>query len=333
MPRPSWPSAASFVERGGERLLDLMSLEVQTDSEGNRFELVPIDCPTCGPVPYDVLGYRGGKHHRYRLGITSCVVRCRGCDLLFPRPFPRPLDPQQLYGDPEKYFEHHDEQVRIDAQRAVVREIKARVGNNASILDIGSGRGELLQAARLEGIDDVVGLEFSEAMIAHAADKYGVVVHQESIEQHAETAQRTYDAFVLSAVLEHVYDPNSMIASVVRLSRPGTIVYIDIPVEPNLLTMVAAAMNKVTGSQTVLNLAPTFSPFHVFGFNKRALSLLLRKHGVVMESCRVWARPEIPAGSGLKDRVRSVVGTQVNRVANVTGTASNMYVWARVTGN
>jgi hypothetical protein len=70
----------------------------------------------------------------------------------------------------------------------------------------------------------------------------------------------------------------------------------------------------------------------VYGFNKKALTLLLGKHGIQIDGCRIWAKPQIPTRGGAQDRIRSFVGTQVNRVANASGTASNMYVWGRVTG-
>lgn len=289
-----------------------------------------MNCPTCEVSSYRVLGNRGGEFHRYGLGVPSRIVRCTRCDLIYPDPFPYPLDPQELYGDPDKYFERHDRAVKVEAGRTVVRGIVERTGiARPSILDVGSGRGELLHSAVLEGLTDVVGLEFSDAMIEYAQQRYGVVVLKESVEEHARSTARSYDAVVLNAVLEHVYDPDSMIAAVARLMHPGSVVYLDLPLEPNLLTRVRSLVNHVTGSRSVLNLSPTFSPFHVFGFNGCALGTLLAKHGLVVESCQIWAEPKIPAGLARKDQMRALIGTQVNRLANLTGTASNMCAWAK----
>lgn len=175
----------------------------------------------------------------------------------------------------------------------------------------------------LEGLTDVVGLEFSDAMIECAQQRYGVVVLKQSVEEHARSALRSYDAVVLNAVLEHVYDPDSMVAAVARLMHPGSVLYLDLPLEPNLLTIVRSLLNQVTRSRSVLNL----SPFHVLGFNRRALATLLGNHGLAIESCRIWADPRIPASR--RDQVRALIGTQVNRVANLTRTASNMCAWAK----
>jgi cyclopropane fatty-acyl-phospholipid synthase-like methyltransferase len=87
-----------------------------------------------------------------------------------------------LYGDPEKYFELHDADSKIESGSKLVREIVVRAaGRSIRLLDVGSGRGELLEAARRDGVT-AVGLAFSQAMIRYAHDRYGVEVVPRSIE-------------------------------------------------------------------------------------------------------------------------------------------------------
>lgn len=304
--------------------------QIVTSSSGDRFALRPIDCPTCGASPKRVLGRRGGPSQRYGLGVETQIVQCGGCSLVFPDPFPFPLDPARLYADPDKYFAAHDEAAKVQAYRGLIREISARTETaRPSILDVGSGRAELLQAARLEGSTDVVGLEFAPDMIEYARARHGLVVLAKTIEEYAREADRAFDAIVLNAVLEHVYDPDSMVASAARLTRPGAAVYIDVPREPNLMTVVGNAWNRWRGSRAVFNLQPTWPPYHVFGFNERALDRLLSKHGFEVTSLRIRSAPRVPAGGAWRDRVQAFAATQINRVANWTGTASNMFVWAR----
>jgi 2-polyprenyl-3-methyl-5-hydroxy-6-metoxy-1,4-benzoquinol methylase len=276
------------------------------------------------------LGLRGGAHQRHGLGVETRIVECSRCGLLFPDPFPIPVDPQELYGDPEKYFEGHDEAAKLTAYRGIVREAVARAGGGpASLLDVGSGRGEMPQAARLEGLGDVVGLEFSRAMIEYARGKYGLELVPRTIEEFQAAGPRTFDVVVLNAVLEHVYDPDSFLRAASRLTRAGGVLYLDIPRDPNLLTWAARISQRLLLRRTVLHLAPSWPPYHVYGFNPRALRTILEKHGFRIESIRVWARPRIPSGKGIPDRMKAFAGEQVMRLANLTGTASNMFVWAR----
>ncbi|MDP9075103.1 MAG: class I SAM-dependent methyltransferase [Actinomycetota bacterium] len=302
-----------------------------TDSDGHSFRLEPIDCPICGPGPKKRLGLRGGRSHRYGLGVETTIVVCRSCGLLFPDPFPYPLNPQKLYGDPAKYFEHHDEAGHIANHEAIVAGIAARSHVAAPVIvDVGSGRGELLAAAKKAGLD-AVGLELSTTFIGYARDRHGVEVLRETIEEHSLSYPTRYDAVAFSAVLEHLYDPAAAIAAAARLSRPGAVLYLDLPCEPNLLTRVHRVGARLSRSDAVLNLSPTFTPYHVFGFNPASLERLLAQHGFVIEDCRIWAAPAVPSRGGL-DAVRAAAATTLNRLANHIGQGSNMVVWARWDG-
>jgi SAM-dependent methyltransferase len=305
-------------------------MNIATDTSGNAFDLRPIDCPICGPGTTRLIGHRGGARHRYALGVDTPIVRCSRCGLLFPDPFPFPVDPQRLYGDPEKYFATHDPDAKVASYRQIIAElvVDSRC-DRPSLLDVGSGRGEALHAARVVGLEDVVGLELSAAMRDETQRRYGVEIQLETIEEHAERVGRTYDIFLLSAVLEHVYDPNAMIASVARLSHPGSVVYIDVPQEPNLLTMVGNLPGRLRGTRTVYNLAPTFPPYHVFGFNPRSLTLLLEKHGFRPFRWLKRGQLRIPSGGGLKGRAAAMGARTVHRLGNATGLSTNMDAWAR----
>lgn len=303
--------------------------EIRTDARGNRFVLRPRSCPICRADAQRVLGLRGGTHHRYHQGIECRIVRCDGCGLLFPNPFPFPLDPQRLYGEPDEYFGTSDSSRKIEAYRGLMREIAERLGRpRFSVLDVGSGRGELIAAARLCGVT-AVGLEPSLAMATRARESLGVELECRTIEELASSSDATFDAVTLCGVLEHVHDPDSVVASARRLTGPGAVVYIDVPREPNLLTIVGNAWNAVKGSPAVYNLQPTWPPYHVFGFNPRAIEVLLSKHGFEIEELRVQADTHVPSRDDWRDRIRALVASQIHRLGNRTRLGANMEVWAR----
>lgn len=302
------------------------------DRAGNRFRLRSRPCPVCGVVADDVVGLRGGEHHRYGEGVTTRIVRCRRCGLLFPDPFPYPLDVERLYGDPESYFQDEDPEQKRASCRELVREMGARLGRRSfTLLDVGSGRGELLAAARDEEVL-AVGLELSPAMVEAARERFGVEVLRESIEHYSASGDASFDVVALAGVLEHAHDPDSMIACASRLTRPGGLLYVDVPREPNLVTLVGNVWNRLRGRPGVFNLQPTWPPYHVFGFNPRCLRTLLSKHGFAIQSLRVRAEPHVPARGDWKDRAAAFVASQVHRIGNVTGTGANMFVWARREG-
>jgi SAM-dependent methyltransferase len=306
-----------------------MNVDVRVDRVGNEFELRPMICPTCQIDSQKTIGYRGGKYHRYGLGIESRIVECTQCHLIFSNPFPYPLAPQQLYGDPDKYFGDSPSSEKVVNNRKIVQHIVSLAArSNLTLLDVGSGRGEMLVAASQEGLD-ATGIEFSDAMVETARTQYGLTLFRQSIEQLAESWEGArFDAVILNAVLEHVYDPDSMVRSVNRLTHPGSILYIDVPCEPNLLTRVGNTLNRIRGNPAVYNLQPTWPPFHVFGFGPHSIGVLLRKHGFRILELLPWAAPIIPARGELKDQIKAFLARQIIRVGNLTGTASNMSLYA-----
>ena len=62
--------------------------------------------------------------------------------------------------------------------------------------------------------------------------------------------------------------------------RPGGFVMLDVPNEKGLFFKAGNLYQKARGRRWCVNLAPTFSPFHVFGFSPRSLRKLLAKHGL-----------------------------------------------------
>lgn len=304
--------------------------DIVRDSSGHGFRLEPICCPTCGPAPTKKLGLRGGQHQRYGLGIASPIYRCGSCSLLFPNPFPLPVDPDSLYSDPESYFYRHPPEARLVEYRHLIRALIARSPTSTpSLLDIGSGRGDLIRAAQLEGLADTVGLEFSRAMVTYAHDHNGVDLLHTTLEQYVAANPRRFDAVVLNAVIEHVYDPDRFLADVSRVLIPGGVLYLDTPRDPNLLTWIGNLESRVRGREGIYNLSPTWPPYHVFGFNPRSLRILLEKHGFTIESSRIYNDPHVYSDGGRVDQVRSFLATQILRLANLTATSSNMFVWAR----
>lgn len=300
------------------------------DRHGNAFNLRPISCPTCGPVGETFMGFRGGSHQRNGEGVETRIVACKGCGLIYPNPFPFPESPQTIYGDPVEYFRDHVLDAKIEYYRGLSKEISQRCAiSDPLMLDVGAGRGDFMQAAKLEGFTKVDGLELSEATVAFAKKEFGLDILPLTIEEYAKQTDKKYDAIVLNAVLEHVHNPDSFMAAVSKLATQAAVVYLDIPNEPSLLTTVANTVNRLRGRRSVMNLQPTWEPYHVFGFNRRALGALLAKHGFELETVRVYAGIQHLPRAGLVSTVKAIGVEQLMRLANATGTASNMYVWAR----
>ena len=305
--------------------------EILTDRLGNVFNARPIPCPICGTRDLDTLGKRGGHLQRSGLGVETNIVSCRTCSLIFPDPFPFPADPQKLYGDPDAYFASHDTDRSRRGHRALIARSIALAGMpSPRILDIGCGRGDLLDEARSMGIECAMGLDFAASMVEFARQHFAIDVSHMTAEEFADSDPEPFDIVFLNAVIEHVYDPGALLASVARLTRPGGVLMIDTPREPNLVTMVGNATQRLTRSSAVFNLSPTWPPFHVFGFNPKSLHRLLALHGFELGDLRCHTgNPVVPPTPGVRGHAMAWAGTQVTRLGNVSGLATNMDGWAR----
>lgn len=301
---------------------------VTNDRTGEVFAFIDWHCPTCGPGEEKFLGYRGGRYQGEGHGLESRIVQCRRCSLLYANPFPVAKDLNAIYGDPEEYFSGHDSGAKVEANRAILQKVVRLTKPNPRVIDIGSGCGELLVAAREEKIS-AVGTEVSAAMVTAAERNHGVLLAKQTIEQAAAAMPGAFDAVILNAVLEHTYDPALMIQSARRLLKAGGVLYIDVPHEPNILTRVAGGLNRLTGGKAAFNLSPTWSPYHVYGFNRRSLETLLNKHNFHIEEFYVHCAAGLSPRRGLRGAAAVWLANRLNDLGNLTGTSGNLSLWAR----
>jgi hypothetical protein len=110
-------------------------------------------CPICEQPPTRYLGRRGGATHRAGAGIECRIWQCTRCSLIFPNPMPVPIGgARALYDlDAADYFVNHDTAERVVLAAALVRDAASLARRTGWLLDIGSGRGEVLKGASDQG--------------------------------------------------------------------------------------------------------------------------------------------------------------------------------------
>jgi SAM-dependent methyltransferase len=108
------------------------------------------------------------------------------------------------------------------------RRLEALIGGKRGrVLDVGCGRGLLLEQLRRRGWE-VQGTELSEQSAAYPRDVLGIPVYIGDLaDLHLPSEQ--YDAVVMWHVLEHVPDPAVVLAEVARLLRPGGVFLVAVP--------------------------------------------------------------------------------------------------------
>lgn len=289
-------------------------------------------CPICGEKPQEFVGYRGGSAHRMKLGVRCEIWRCPGCDLIFPDPMPLPLNGLGQHYDvsPEDYFYGHEQDESSRIAEALVQQAGQILKLQGRMLDVGSGRGQIARAAKAAGWE-VVAIEPS-ASFARSLRQAGIPVVEKPVEECVELADQSFDAIVLSAVLEHLYDPDRVTKSISRLLRRGGILFIDVPNERGLYATIGNFYERVRGTKATVNLSPTFAPYHVFGFTPRSLRKLLGKYDLQPIRWRVYrGNTPLPRRVGFVGSLESFAARMVNRASGVGELGSFIEAWAQKT--
>jgi SAM-dependent methyltransferase len=261
------------------------------DSRARRedYEFIWSDrCKMCGEPGAKPLGKRlsgsQGLRPTGRVGITTTVVRCRRCGLLYCNPQPVPSSIAQHYDIPP------DEYWNPTRLRALEREdyfagqlstfFRLFGGSELLALDVGAGAGKGLAAMQKAGFD-AWGIEPSESFYRLA------VSHPEldatkltctSIED-ANFGPESFTFISFSAVLEHLYDPAEALLKARDWLRPGGLIHIEVPSARWVTSRIVNFAYRLQGLDYVSNLSPMHPPYHLYEFTMRSFTEHCRSHG------------------------------------------------------
>lgn len=153
------------------------------------------------------------------------------------------------------------------------------IPSNSNVLDVGCGRGGLLEYLRDNKKCHVTGLDISEEAL-EICRKKGINV----IKGNIETAhiQRKFDVIILCAILEHLVDPVSLLKKLRNnLTQKGSLVIL-VPNFSHLITRMKYLAGKnvkrfgSTKKDKKLGVQPSG---HINFFNKATLQYLLERTG------------------------------------------------------
>lgn len=169
---------------------------------------------------------------RFDVGAGNILQRCVSCGAVCA---PLYADPSEVYTDGYMFGEtDFGLDVRDPIFQAFLMEvahlrmaiIERRTGGRGTLLDVGSGTGEMLEAARDRGWR-VQGVE-PERTAAAMAQGRGVDVQVAMLEDSG-VPQRSWDVVSAFHVLEHVPDPPAFLRTLARWARPGGHVVVEAP--------------------------------------------------------------------------------------------------------
>jgi 2-polyprenyl-3-methyl-5-hydroxy-6-metoxy-1,4-benzoquinol methylase len=162
------------------------------------------------------------------------VAHCAECGFAVTTPQPAAHEigayyPAGYYGAAEqRRFPHIVENLQNALYTLRVREVEAVANSEPGrVLDVGCGRGVLLQEFRRRGWE-VQGTELSEQAASYARQTLKIPVEIGSLETIHFPANH-FDAIVLWHVLEHVTNPRALLAEINRILKPGGVLLVSVP--------------------------------------------------------------------------------------------------------
>jgi SAM-dependent methyltransferase len=287
------------------------------------------DCPICRVAPTQYIGKRGGQSHREGLGVECEIWACGKCGLIFANPMPFPVNGLGQHYDvhADSYFEFHDKSEKLENASKLVEQAEKLYGRKGKLLDVGVGRGEIVAAA-VESGWQVEGVEPSNTFADYAEKQTGAKIWRQPIEE-SEIPDNEFDAVILSAVLEHLYNPDEILAKISRVLKTGGLLYLDVPNEVGLVFKIGHYYQRLRGRNWSVNLSPTFPPFHVFGFGPNSLKRLLKKHGFAPKVWTVYAGTSmVPDKGGITGRIESHASKAVTAISNLGEMGTYIETWA-----
>lgn len=294
-----------------------------------RFDLREQPCAVCGSILRKHFGWRGGTAHHGGQGERVEIVRCAECTHLYPHPMPFPRGGlAALYTDTEEYFSAHDVDEKVKLGGVILKLIEKKIGYRGSLLDLGCGRGEFLSAAREAGWK-TEGVDPSPMHLEWARKNLGVEGRLGTIEE-ARFSSEQFDVITMGGVIEHLYDPYATLREVWRVLKPDGVFYFDAPNEDGLYMRIGNIYHRAQGRDWVVNLAPTFAPYHVQGFNRVSVLRLLQRVGFEVEALNMYGHVSPMTGeTSLRKRIEHRAGQLVNWLGNQAGHGVYMSVWTK----
>lgn len=238
------------------------------------------NCNMCGSSieQHKILGKRlnrpQGKNPKNKIGITTTIVRCLNCGLVYSNPQPCPIDIQDHYGVlPEEYWKDSYFKVEDNYFCDEIGKVKNLIGFKEGMksLDIGAGIGKAMIALSRAGFD-AHGFEPSAEFHERAITKMGIDASKLRLGmiEDVEYPLNHFDFISFGAVLEHLHNPSDSIIKAFRWLKPNGVIHIEVPSSKWLINQIINLYYKLKLTDYVGNLSPMHEPYHLYEFGLKS---------------------------------------------------------------
>lgn len=239
------------------------------------------ECSFCKSKDLKILGKRLNSSQGFtperKCGITTTIVKCKKCGLVFSNPIPIPDSIDEHYGvPPEKYWKPEYFTIHENSMDGLIGWMNS-IGNiekGAKILDIGAGLGKVMIAFEQKGYD-VYGIEPSIPFYERAIEKMNIKKERLKLSmiENCDYDENTFDVILFTAVLEHLYEPSRILKKVLKWLKPNGLLFIEVPSSDWIINRIINLTYSLRGKDYVGNLSPMHEPYHLYEFSKKSFEL------------------------------------------------------------
>jgi 2-polyprenyl-3-methyl-5-hydroxy-6-metoxy-1,4-benzoquinol methylase len=149
------------------------------------------------------------------------------------------------------------------------------------ILDVGCAAGYLGAALKVRGAGFVAGVEASTEAVAEARERLDLVVHGDLRSVPLPFAPAAFDALIFADVLEHVPDPEAVLARYLPLLAPGGRIVLSAPNMRFYSVLLRLLFDRWAYCDSGIR-----DRTHLRIFTKHSLLAMLRSAGLAVETLR-----------------------------------------------
>lgn len=246
-------------------------------------------CNMCGSSTdkHKILGKRlnrsQGRNPKSLAGITTTVMKCTTCGLIYSNPQPIPEDISDHYGiPPEGYWkaEYFKNDLNYFNQEISTLKKLIKLPTEPKSLDIGAGLGKAMIALKNAGFDSY-GLEPSEPFYQRAITDFKIDPKnlQLGAVENVQYPDNYFDFITFGAVLEHLYDPSASIKKALKWLKAGGLIHIEVPSSKWVVNKIINFYYRLKGADYVGNISPMHPPFHLFEFDRKSFIIHAQQNG------------------------------------------------------